>query len=102
MSKQMLKLSGLVPVWEFAVSAGVEEAGLIQSLRTAGVPLLEILVSGRRAAFADAADLTAFVYKSSSPSGPPNNRSGITSGQESSVSLGTSTRHPGEMPGDPA
>ena len=100
MSRKALKLSGLVPVWEFAVCAGVEEAGLIQSLKRAGVPLLEIFVSGRNAAFAQAADLTAFIYKNASPVGCGDDKADIVSPSNESQMARPSDQLLGQPPGE--
>lgn len=56
-------LEGLVPIWDFAITAGINEKELIKSLRADGVQLLEISVSGKRAAFADRGDLAAYIAR---------------------------------------
>ncbi len=66
MNKEKSRHRGLVPVWEFAICAGVNENDLIESLRNSGVPLLEISIANRTAAFAKSDDLTSFIYRNSS------------------------------------
>ena len=61
-------LDGLVPLWDFAVTAGVSEKELIKSLRTDGVHLLEINVSGKRVTFADRSDLAAYITRNANSS----------------------------------
>lgn len=65
MNKEKSRYTGLVPVWEFAICAGVNEDDLIERLRNGGVPLLEISIANRTAAFAKSDDLTSFIYQNS-------------------------------------
>lgn len=65
MNKEKSRYTGLVPVWEFSICAGVNEDDLIESLRNSGVPLLEISIANRTAAFAKSDDLTSFIYRNS-------------------------------------
>ena len=61
-------LDGLVPIWDFAVTAGVSEKELLKSLRADGVRLLEISVSGKRVTFADRNDLSEYIARNASTS----------------------------------
>lgn len=62
------RLEGLIPIWDFAVTAGVSEKELLKSLRADGVRLLEISVSGKRVTFADRADLSEYIARNASAS----------------------------------
>jgi hypothetical protein len=70
MPSSVPNLPGLCSIWDFSIRAGLGEKPLIAALRTDGVPLFELTVSGKKALFAQEDDLTAFIVRRATVQSP--------------------------------
>jgi hypothetical protein len=62
-------LEGLASLWDFAISIGAKEKEVIDALKDDGVRVLELSISGKKAYFADKAELGQYVARNAVPTG---------------------------------
>jgi hypothetical protein len=62
-------IDGLAPLWNFAISIGANPNEFIAALKSDGVQVLELSISGKKAYFADKAELEQYVARNAAPTG---------------------------------